>query len=176
MLPIIKFNSVKDLHTARYAAGMGVSFLGVCTDKTRDGFLSPSQLSEIVGWISGPAWVAELVNWPLEEGYSFDMVEVNDLVLAQKIADQYPLIFVVELEKGMIEPTLLPKSEYVMIKKTGQLSEEEMAYTQQLTQKHRVMLSCLEGEKFFSSLGCVGFAFMASSVEQAGTILDLFEQ
>lgn len=50
---------ITGLGDARYFAGMGVQWLGIQTDPSQPGYLSPERFREIAGWVSGPEFVLE---------------------------------------------------------------------------------------------------------------------
>lgn len=55
----IKLGSVNNLTDARFGAAMGVEWVGFCFDNKNPLYVSPVQAQAIIGWLSGPAAVAE---------------------------------------------------------------------------------------------------------------------
>lgn len=51
--------SITNLSDARYCAGMGVEFLGVCLDENSADYLPLSAFTEIKNWLVGVEWIAE---------------------------------------------------------------------------------------------------------------------
>ncbi len=176
MYPIIKFNSVTDLHTSRYAAAAGVYMVGFCTQPSAPKYISAVQLEEIKGWIIGPIIVGEIDGWPLAESYSFDMLEVSDVEVAKKIPPHIPVILRLTLDKP--QPFSLAEFdfEFVLLEKSTQLSQADTNLIELLAQKHKLILCCPQAELIFSKFGCVGFALEVSSLEEVGEVLDLFDQ
>ena len=50
---------ITSLSDARYFAGMGVRWLGVCVNPSDPAYLSPQRFREIAGWVAGPQFVLE---------------------------------------------------------------------------------------------------------------------
>lgn len=55
----VKINGVSNLSDARYCAGMFVDIIGFELEETSTNFISPTQFSEITGWVSGVEFVGE---------------------------------------------------------------------------------------------------------------------
>jgi len=55
---------VTSLSDARYFAGMGVRFIGICADPQSQDYFSPERFREIAGWVSGPEFVLEAERLP----------------------------------------------------------------------------------------------------------------
>ena len=60
MIPVI-LNSVNNLSDARYAAGMGVDWMGFQVDKEAERYVSPELFKAITSWVAGVQMVAEIV-------------------------------------------------------------------------------------------------------------------
>ncbi len=60
-------SGISNLSDARYCAGMGVAYLGVCADPTDPTYLSVDKFNEINGWLSGISWILEMANADVEE-------------------------------------------------------------------------------------------------------------
>jgi len=55
----VKAANITNLSDARYCAGMGVDWIGFPVAE-----ITPTQFTEITGWLSGPQWVVELGTQP----------------------------------------------------------------------------------------------------------------
>ncbi len=55
----VKIGGITNLSDARYCSGMYVNLLGFSVEQTSDKYISPSQFSEITGWLSGLEYVGE---------------------------------------------------------------------------------------------------------------------
>lgn len=55
----ILVSGISNLSDARYCSGMGVAYLGVCTDPENPAYLSVDTFNEINGWLSGINWILE---------------------------------------------------------------------------------------------------------------------
>ncbi|MFM9075466.1 MAG: hypothetical protein ACKORJ_07875 [Bacteroidota bacterium] len=51
---------ITSLSDARYFAGMGVRFLGICADPQSPDFFPAGRFREISGWVTGPEFVLEV--------------------------------------------------------------------------------------------------------------------
>jgi len=80
----IKLGGITNLTDARYAAAMGVTYLGFCFDPTSPDYLPPIKAKEIMDWISGCHFVGEFGNQPNEE-----ITEICSL-LNLEIAEVFP--------------------------------------------------------------------------------------
>ena len=60
--PVIYVNRITNLSDARYCAGMGVDLLGFVITPAHPDYVSPVQFQEIMGWVSGPSRVVEIID------------------------------------------------------------------------------------------------------------------
>ncbi|MCB0496801.1 MAG: hypothetical protein KDC79_11750 [Cyclobacteriaceae bacterium] len=58
----VKIGDVTNLSDARYAAGMGVDFIGFNIDPESTHFVTPEVFNEIVNWVSGVGIIGEIGN------------------------------------------------------------------------------------------------------------------
>ena len=58
--PLVYVSRITNLSDARYCAGMGADLLGFVVDPSDPDYVSPESYHQLIGWISGPARVAEL--------------------------------------------------------------------------------------------------------------------
>ncbi len=56
----VKIGDVTNLSDARYAAGMGVDYIGFNIDVCSDNFITASKFKEITNWISGVGIIGEI--------------------------------------------------------------------------------------------------------------------
>jgi phosphoribosylanthranilate isomerase len=56
----VKIGDVTNLSDARYAAGMGVDYIGFNINSTSENFVGPKVFKEIVNWISGVGIIGEI--------------------------------------------------------------------------------------------------------------------
>ncbi len=175
--PIIKLNSVCDLHTARYGAGMGVSMIGVCTDPDSPSYLEVSEFQEIFGWVAGPVIVGEIKVWPYAEGYAFDMIEVSNLELAKQLPEDIPLILRVDMEQPISSEWLYfsQRFEYVLVHKQSGMVIEDFEKVRGWSAQNRTILCCPDAYRLYRELGCVGFALNSYSIDAIAEILQNFE-
>lgn len=60
-------SGISNLSDARYCAGMGVAYLGVCADPNELAYLTVDKFKEIKGWLSGISWILEMASADAEE-------------------------------------------------------------------------------------------------------------
>lgn len=79
----VKVGSISNLSDARFCAGFGVDLLGFDLEPGSEHYVSLAEANEIMGWVAGPAFVAELGEMPvgeileLQEENKFPYVQVN---------------------------------------------------------------------------------------------------
>ncbi|WP_420581637.1 hypothetical protein [Reichenbachiella sp.] len=87
----VKVGSITNLSDARFCAGFGVDLLGFDLNPNSDNYISIEQANEIMGWVAGPAFVAEFGKMPLEEitklqeENKFPFVQVSQIDTADKL-------------------------------------------------------------------------------------------
>ncbi len=76
----VKIGDVTNLSDARYAAGMGVDYIGFNIDTKSDNFVTASKFNEIANWISGVGIIGEIgANQPSnKEEYPAYLTETSD--------------------------------------------------------------------------------------------------
>ncbi len=80
----IKINHLTSLHEARFAAGMGVSYIGFCAVPNTPHFIAPAPQKTILTWLDGVQSVLEIGDISFEnkrnllEEYAFNFVETSD--------------------------------------------------------------------------------------------------
>lgn len=103
----VKISGVTNLSDARYSSGMYVDVIGFCLDENSDKFVSPTQYSEITGWVSGCEFCAEfkddepsIVSQKLDKYPNITWIQHNHLDTLLEFADQgYKLIFEAPLQE-----------------------------------------------------------------------------
>jgi len=63
----VKIGGITNLSDARYCSGMYVNLLGFSVEQGSEKYLSPTQFSEITGWLSGLEYVGEFENASADE-------------------------------------------------------------------------------------------------------------
>ncbi|UXX78599.1 hypothetical protein N7E81_14655 [Reichenbachiella carrageenanivorans] len=87
----VKVGSITNLSDARFCAGFGVDLLGFDFNPSSDNYISIEQANEIMGWVAGPAFVAEFGDMGLEEivklqeENKFPLLQVNTLETASAL-------------------------------------------------------------------------------------------
>ncbi len=79
----VKIGDVTNLSDARYAAGMGVDYIGFNIDTNSNYFVNASTFKQIVNWVSGVNIIGEVGNnLPSEENFSPYLTEtINPLLV-----------------------------------------------------------------------------------------------
>lgn len=95
----VKVGSITNLSDARFTAGFGVDLLGFDLNPQSPNYISIDEANEIMGWVAGPAFVAELGNMPIDEiiklqkENNFPFIEVDNLSTLEQLQDHdYSLI------------------------------------------------------------------------------------
>lgn len=115
----IKISNVTNLSDARYAAAVGINYIGFCFDSDSTNYIAPIKAKEMIDWITGSHIVAEFGNQSLDEIkdiselLNVDVIELNNTILP----DELPC-----LEKAIIKKIDL--SVYTL----AQLNTELQAY------------------------------------------------
>lgn len=87
----VKVGSITNLSDARFCAGFGVDLLGFDINPTSENYISIDQANEIMGWVAGPAFVAELGDMrvddivKVQEENKFPYVQVDDMETADAL-------------------------------------------------------------------------------------------
>lgn len=83
----VKIGDVTNLSDARYAAGMGVDYIGFNIDSNSKHFVTPETFSEIVNWISGVGIIGEVgAEMPEnEKDFGSFLTETTNTTLAQSL-------------------------------------------------------------------------------------------
>lgn len=87
----IKLGGVNNLSDARFAAAVGVSYIGFCFDPDSPTYIPPIKAKEIMDWITGSHLVAEFGNQSLKEINDIcellkvDVIEVENRLLPDEI-------------------------------------------------------------------------------------------
>lgn len=87
----VKVGSITNLSDARFCAGFGVDLLGFDINPNSENYISLSEANEIMGWVAGPAFVAEFGSMELAEIVSlqeenkFPFVQVDQIEAANDL-------------------------------------------------------------------------------------------
>ncbi|RDC63069.1 phosphoribosylanthranilate isomerase [Adhaeribacter pallidiroseus] len=107
-------NGINNLSDARYCAGMGVDMIGFNLDDSQPGYMSPTDLQDIVGWVSGVKLVGEFRKTPVEQinelvdSCHLDYVQLNKQYLIDEIQQiKCPVIQRAHFTKDTIESELV---------------------------------------------------------------------
>jgi len=122
----IKVGHITNLSDARYCAGMGVDLLGFCFDPKNEDYLPSKSISEIMGWIAGPKYVADFGNLSYSEietikaDLSLDYTLVSDQATATILLDQENLVILniqinTAKDLDMLASTLDPALSFLMV-------------------------------------------------------------
>lgn len=115
----IKISNVTNLSDARYAAAVGINYIGFCFDSDSTNYIAPIKAKEMIDWITGSHIVAEFGNQSLDEIkdiselLNVDVIELNNTILPDELPG---------LEKAIIKKIDL--SVYTL----AQLNTELQAY------------------------------------------------
>lgn len=89
----VKFSNVTNLSDARYAAAVGIEYIGFCFDKLSADYIAPIKAKEMIDWITGSNIVAEFGNQSIEEIKDIsellqvDVVELNNTILPDELPE-----------------------------------------------------------------------------------------
>jgi len=189
---IVKLSRVTNLTDARYAAGMGVQFIGFAFD----GFEAANaelltQRTEISQWISGPEIVVEDEGLNPEQMQSLlgvlpaTYIQTRNLDLVNGLGLIYPLTKSSDAhqEIGKIKG-LFPEALFLLELNASELSEQEIAGLQVLCDHYQIILKSNSGSEALLDLveqvSPFGIEIMGSDEERPGykdlsDIMDVLE-
>lgn len=87
----IYVSSITNLSDARYCAGMGVEFLGICLDVEKKDYISLETFKEIKNWLVGVKWVGETSSIDLDlvkelvATYELDALKTESLSFSEEL-------------------------------------------------------------------------------------------
>ncbi len=87
----IKISNVTNLSDARYAAAVGINYIGFCFDGDSPNYIAPIKAKEMIDWITGSHIVAEFGNQSLDEIkdiselLNVDAIELNNRILPDEL-------------------------------------------------------------------------------------------
>lgn len=86
----VKIGDVTNLSDARYAAGMGVDYIGFNINPDSEHFVTSDKVTEIINWVSGVGIIGEIgEKLPIEDnGYGSMLIETSNIELESKL-DEY---------------------------------------------------------------------------------------
>jgi phosphoribosylanthranilate isomerase len=102
----IKLSNITNLSDARFAAAVGIDYIGFCFDTNDVSYIPPVKAKEIFEWTSGTNIVAEFGEQSIDEIkdvselLSVDFIEICNSILPDEFsAFQIPLIKKIDLDK-----------------------------------------------------------------------------
>lgn len=87
----IKYSNITNLSDARFAAAVGMQYIGFCFDKDNENYITPLKAKEIIDWVSGTNVVAEFGNQSIAEiidisnMLNVQAIEVNNAILPDEL-------------------------------------------------------------------------------------------
>lgn len=96
----LKISNVTNLSDARYAAAVGIDYIGFCFDTESENYIAPIKAKEMIDWLTGSNMVAEFGAQTLDEIkdiselLNVDAIEVNNRLLPEELK---------ELDKAIIK-------------------------------------------------------------------------
>jgi phosphoribosylanthranilate isomerase len=87
----LKLGNVTNLSDARYAAAVGIEYIGFCFDPASENYIVPIKAKEIIDWITGSNIVAEFGNQTFDEIKDIsellhvDVIELNNSLLPDEL-------------------------------------------------------------------------------------------
>jgi phosphoribosylanthranilate isomerase len=101
----IKLSNITNLSDARYAAAVGIDYIGFCFDANDTNYIPPVKAKEIFEWTSGTIIVAEFGKQSINEIkdiselLSVDFIEIANSMLPNELANfQIPLVKKIDLD------------------------------------------------------------------------------
>lgn len=101
----IKLSNITNLSDARFAAAVGIDYIGFCFDANDSNYIPPVKAKEIFEWTSGTLVVAEFGEQSLDEIrdiselLSVDFIEIHNSILPDELTElKVPLIKKVDLD------------------------------------------------------------------------------
>ncbi len=83
----VKIGDVTNLSDARYAAGMGVDYIGFNINEDSKHYLQADSFKEILNWVSGVGIIGEVGNNNLPQGYEQFLPETGNPDLLAKCSE-----------------------------------------------------------------------------------------
>lgn len=87
----VKLGEVTNLSDARYAAAVGIDYIGFCFDPTNANYIAPIKAKEMMDWVTGSHLVAEFGEQPfneikdISELLQVDVIELNNTLLPDEL-------------------------------------------------------------------------------------------
>ncbi|SMD31863.1 phosphoribosylanthranilate isomerase [Reichenbachiella faecimaris] len=120
----VKVGSITNLSDARFCAGFGVDLLGFDINPSSENYISLDQANEIMGWVAGPAFVAEFGDMTaaeilkLQEENKFPYVQVNLMAVADELKGKNHQVILqvnIKSQEGLNELSQAIANEYAHI-------------------------------------------------------------
>ena len=143
----IAVTSVSNLHDARYCAGMGVNW--VSFPIVGEQAVSPSDFEEIVGWITGPELLAEVIGNSEADlsSYQFDGLFTDQMALFERFSSDVPCFFQIDIDaknSDEVEALLAQvhaNAKAILLKSEKALADQSADWLSALCQKYSIILS-----------------------------------
>jgi len=139
----VKIGEVSNLSDARYAAGMGVDYIGFNINSKSTHFVNPESFKEIVNWISGVGIIGEIGNEPIEqnENYPNVLIETTNLSLSKELNEFIFRIKTIDLNQ--IETIIKPidKALFFILDLTPSQIDKNQQLLTDLCTKYPIYLS-----------------------------------
>ncbi|WP_026464500.1 hypothetical protein [Adhaeribacter aquaticus] len=111
---LVAVTNINNLSDARYCAGMGADIISFCLTEGKEGFLKPTEVKEIAGWLAGVQFAGEFEKVPVEtineiaQSCALDMVQLNSTYFLDDIVNiELPIIQRILIDKDTIETDLM---------------------------------------------------------------------
>jgi phosphoribosylanthranilate isomerase len=88
----VKLGHVTNLSDARYAAAVGINYIGFCFDPSNENYIAPIKAKEMIDWVTGSYIVGEFGKQSIQEINDIsellgvDAIEVNNQILPDELA------------------------------------------------------------------------------------------
>ncbi len=139
----VKIGDVTNLSDARYAAGMGVDYIGFNIDTRSDNYVTAQKFNEIVNWISGVGIIGEIGSNPPDNlnEYTPFLIETNDY--AQVKHESIVRINAKNLEIKTIKSHLITNNNilFFVLELAPQQIEHNISELSNLCKDHPIYLS-----------------------------------
>lgn len=154
---LVKIDSVSQLQNARYAAGMGVEFIGFSIDTSSTNFIDSTKLNELTQWLSGVKIVGELADNQvlISEDYQLDYLQTSNQNSIKELKKQaIPLILEIGILNNLEEIVTKFKAEvsYFLIQLRASISETELDLLKGLAKKFPLLIKGVQEENVLQIL------------------------
>ena len=110
---LVAVTNINNLSDARYCAGMGADILSFCLTEGTAGYLKPTEVKEIAGWLAGVQFAGEFEDVPVEtinetaQNCGLDFVQLNSTYFIDDLVKiELPIIQRILIDKDTLETAL----------------------------------------------------------------------